>query len=1067
MMGTQMQTSELEGILGQLLLPDNAAIQHAQAQLKQFFKRPDSISALVTVLTTSQNEGVRQMAATMLRQRVTKSWMRVPADIKAQVKQTLIASVTADPARSVRQAVARVISIIAKHEVPSNEWPDFMAWLSSCASSEELQTREIGMLVLSYVCEAMGQQLKPWFGDMFPMFATSLQDTRSPTVPLYTIQTLSQLLPHFDTAEFDTMRALLPGLVAVCKALLQHDEQEGVKGMEFFDELMESNMKLTNEDITLIVAFFLEVASTKDLDDSTRAAALSHVVNIAYTDKKKTLLRSGVVPQVVGAVFNIMAEPYDPEDVDADEEEVPVPVHAGFIIQSFAMHLSAQVVVPPALEVVGTAVNSPDKYRRKAAMVVLYMLVEGCSETLRPLLPEILPVMSKALADPEMLVREHACLALAEFSQWLQPQMSSYSAEVLPLLFESLGAPVEDVQIKCLYALNCFCDQLGDDIIPYLDPMMRQLSHMLQTGNQQIREHTVLAIAAAAVAAGKAFEPYLRDVYAYLKQLMTLQGDENVSIRAYATDTLGAIIKNMGPEYFVNDVPEIMASAMASLELDDPEINTCTFGLFGSLSSAFKDDFGPYLPKLIDVMVKYITNDEGVIAHRNAEDALANVDSDDEDEDIEAVTVDPSVMDAKQAAIDVLGFFSTNCITAFAPYLDSLTDVLLPLLKFDYSSDVRKAAITTLCEFVVSANQAFPPAGEWLPGFPARVPLSPQTTALAVKIMPEAIALMKVDYDRMVVLATTEGVDPVLLKVGPGVFTQDTLEAWCAVLADVMTGQATCQAADADDDEDAEKTVAEYDAQLIENACDLVGITAKLLGPSFTGNYFTTFAKLLQRFFKKNSTVSERSCCMGTFADIIGGMKAGVQPYVGDLLDFLMKGMADPEAEVRSNACFAMGLLCEHGGAAVQPHYMTILQRMYPLFTNQPVPEVTDNACGAVCRMIMAGASQLPLDKVLPVLVSALPLKKDFIENEVVFQTLLSLIRDGNQAAIQFLPQLFPVFADAYLDNAEMPKLKPETLQQTTELLKQLQATYPTEFQVWYGALAPELQQALVAGISA
>lgn len=78
-------------------------------------------------------------------------------------------------------------------------------------------------------------------------------------------------------------------------------------------------------------------------------------------------------------------------------------------------------------------------------------------------------------------------------------------------------------------------------------------------------------------------------------------------------------------------------------------------------------------------------------------DALANVDSDDEDDDIEAVTVDPSVMDAKQAAIDVLGLFATNCQASFSPYLDAMTDVLLPLLKFDYSADVRKASITTLC----------------------------------------------------------------------------------------------------------------------------------------------------------------------------------------------------------------------------------------------------------------------------------------------------------------------------------------------------------------------------------
>jgi hypothetical protein len=70
--------------------------------------------------------------------------------------------------------------------------------------------------------------------------------------------------------------------------------------------------------------------------------------------------------------------------------------------------------------VVGRAMNDPDKHRRKAAQVLLYSLVEGCSETIRPLLAEIMPVMYKGLDDPEMLVREHACLALAEFSRvWL------------------------------------------------------------------------------------------------------------------------------------------------------------------------------------------------------------------------------------------------------------------------------------------------------------------------------------------------------------------------------------------------------------------------------------------------------------------------------------------------------------------------------------------------------------------------------------------------------------------------------------------------------------------------
>lgn len=59
------------------------------------------------------------------------------------------------------------------------------------------------------------------------------------------------------------------------------------------------------------------------------------------------------------------------------------------------------------------------------------------------------------------------------------------------------------------------------------------------------------------------------------------------------------------------------SAAMAGLTMDDPEIHTCTFGLFGSISHVFKEDFGQYVPTLNQVMIEYIVNDEGVIAHRS------------------------------------------------------------------------------------------------------------------------------------------------------------------------------------------------------------------------------------------------------------------------------------------------------------------------------------------------------------------------------------------------------------------------------------------------------------------
>jgi hypothetical protein len=42
--------------------------------------------------------------------------------------------------------------------------------------------------VLSYVCEAMGDQLRPFYKGMFPMLQSALEDTRSVQVPLNAIQ---------------------------------------------------------------------------------------------------------------------------------------------------------------------------------------------------------------------------------------------------------------------------------------------------------------------------------------------------------------------------------------------------------------------------------------------------------------------------------------------------------------------------------------------------------------------------------------------------------------------------------------------------------------------------------------------------------------------------------------------------------------------------------------------------------------------------------------------------------------------------------------------------------------
>jgi hypothetical protein len=73
-----------------------------------------------------------------------------------------------------------------------------------------------------------------------------------------------------------------------------------------------------------------------------------------------------------------------------------------------------------------------------------------------------------------------------------------------------------------------------------------------------------------------------------------------------------------------------------------------------------------------------------------------------------------------------------------------------------------------------------------------------------------------------------------------------------------------------------------------------------------------------------------------------------------------------------------------------------LLTALSPLFNNQTLPNTTDNAAGAVARMIIAHPEAVPLDQVLPVFINALPLKADYEENQPVFECIFKLFGANN-----------------------------------------------------------------------
>ncbi|KAF9168888.1 hypothetical protein BGX20_011086, partial [Mortierella sp. AD010] len=204
--------------------------------------------------------------------------------------------------------------------------------------------------------------------------------------------------------------------------------------------------------------------------------------------------------------------------------------------------------------------------------------------------------------------------------------------------------------------------------------------------------------------------------------------------------------------------------------------------------------------------------------------------------------------------------------------------------------------------------------------------------------------------------------------------------------------------------------------------------------------YAKVFIPHIAKYYKKSKPTSERSMAIGCLGEISAGMLGGVTEFTEVIFPIALKGLSDEEAEVRSNAAYTVGALCQNTNLDISSQYPNILTALYPLFQGQNLENVTDNACGAVARMIMKHPNAVPVEQVLPVFIQALPLKRDYEENEPVFKLLFSLIRSQNAWVFGNLPQVLAIFAEVLPKEDE---LKPHTRSEMIEIIKGLNQQFP------------------------
>ena len=133
--------------------------------------------------------------------------------------------------------------------------------------------------------------------------------------------------------------------------------------------------------------------------------------------------------------------------------------------------------------------------------------------------------------------------------------------------------------------------------------------------------------------------------------------------------------------------------------------------------------------------------------------------------------------------------------------------------------------------------------------------------------------------------------------------------------------------------------------------------------------------------------------------------------------------LLDEDDEVRTNACFGLGVLCAVAQGHLLGQYETILARLSQVLTRETNRRMIDNVLSCLCRMIVVSPKHVPLNQVrpfelstmlenedvlqvLPVLFQHLPLKEDLAEVKSVF-TCLHLLYEHHFSDVRAVHLLF------------------------------------------------------------
>ncbi|KAJ2317705.1 hypothetical protein GGI00_006729, partial [Coemansia sp. RSA 2681] len=249
---------------------------------QQYYCNAACVPALLAISTEDQQWQIRQLAAVELRKRIAAFWEEIDGGTQQQMREAILKAIIDETNDLTRHGLARVISTIAKSDIPNKKWGDLIQFLYKCCQSTTAAHREIGVYVLDSLFETIADTMGAHLQHLFELFAVLITDPESLVVQVTTMEALSKVAEFIepeDRAGVATFQGLVPAMVEVLQKCLRTDNEDfASRCFEVLNSLLILEAPLLNRHFGELIEFSINVGSNEELDDNLRVMALNFLV---------------------------------------------------------------------------------------------------------------------------------------------------------------------------------------------------------------------------------------------------------------------------------------------------------------------------------------------------------------------------------------------------------------------------------------------------------------------------------------------------------------------------------------------------------------------------------------------------------------------------------------------------------------------------------------------------------------------------------------------------------------------------------------------------------------------